>query len=135
MLRLSSLDATSGVDKYRAKSSKALQMLSLRDIFARTALASQWDSRILAAKIKNNWSELLGASSGQEVQMVGVENGILTVSVKNPTWRSNVMLYKATLIEKMNSFLGDEFVQDIVVANSAAPKKRAYFPRAQTKRR
>lgn len=129
LMRLGTLDATSGVDKYRASSKKASLVLSLRDIFARTSLASQWDTRILSAKIANNWATLIGMSSSQDVTMVGVENGVLTVTVKNPTWRANVLLYKQAIIDKINAYLEVDYILDIAVANGVPAKRRPYIPR------
>ena len=64
-------------------------------------------------KAVNVWSEVVGDRVAEISTAEKIENGILTVSVKTPVWRNELVFLKADIIKKLNTALKKNVVKDI----------------------
>jgi len=64
------------------------------------------ESTLLFEKLKTNWEIIVGSTNAKNTKPLGIENGILTVSVSSPAWITQARFYKSSFIEKINSFDG-----------------------------
>ncbi len=60
-----------------------------------------------------SWSEIVGDSVASNAQPSAVRNQILFLEVSHPTWIQQLQFLKPTLLEKVNTFLGESLVRDI----------------------
>ncbi len=63
--------------------------------------------------IWGSWKKIVGDSIASNAQPFAVRNQILFLEVSHPTWIQQLQFLKPTLLEKVNSFLGEPLVRDI----------------------
>lgn len=59
------------------------------------------------------WREIVGDSIASNAQPSLIRNRILFIEVSHPTWIQQLQFLKPTLLEKINHFLKEPFIQDI----------------------
>ena len=59
------------------------------------------------------WREIVGDSIASNAQPSLIRNRILFIEVSHPTWIQQLQFLKPTLLEKINRFLKEPFIQDI----------------------
>jgi predicted nucleic acid-binding Zn ribbon protein len=61
------------------------------------------------------WSDLVGSALGENVKPVSLHRGILTVTVLDPAWATQMRFLSANLISTINDGVGTGTVSEIVV--------------------
>jgi predicted nucleic acid-binding Zn ribbon protein len=61
----------------------------------------------------NRWGEVVGTRIAQETEAVRIEKGVLVVKVKSSVWRNELNVRKREIIERLNTALGQQVVNDI----------------------
>ena len=59
------------------------------------------------------WEEAVGARVAQMTKATRIVQGVLFVQVKTSTWRNELTLRKKEIIEKLNTTVGINVVNDI----------------------
>jgi hypothetical protein len=59
------------------------------------------------------WKEIVGESIALQTQPRSIRNRILFIDVSHPTWMQQLQFLKPTLLEKINTFLGEALIHDI----------------------
>jgi hypothetical protein len=59
------------------------------------------------------WKEIVGESVSVHAQPLSVRNRILFIEVSHSTWIQQLQFLKTTLLEKINTFLGEPLIEDI----------------------
>jgi len=59
------------------------------------------------------WEEIVGESVALHAQPRSIHNRILFINVSHSTWIQQLQFLKSTLIEKINSYLGEPLIEDI----------------------
>jgi hypothetical protein len=59
------------------------------------------------------WKEIVGEPVALHTQPRTIRNRILFIDVSHPTWIQQLQFLKPTLLEKINTFLGESPIQDI----------------------
>jgi hypothetical protein len=59
------------------------------------------------------WNEIVGESVAGHSQPRSIRNRILFIDVSHPTWMQQLQFLKHTLLDKVNTFLGEPLIQDI----------------------
>lgn len=90
-------------------------MKTLTSILDRIIKENNWQDQMLAYDIEENWTEIFGEKAAKMVKLKKYENKVLYLSIKNPTWKMEIMLRKPTLIEKINEIVENNIVEDIVI--------------------
>jgi predicted nucleic acid-binding Zn ribbon protein len=60
------------------------------------------------------WEEAVGKNIARRAKAVSVRGGVLFVTVQNSVWLQELALLKEGIIEKINTLVGSEVVQDIM---------------------
>ncbi|MBP2642332.1 MAG: hypothetical protein H6Q67_219 [Firmicutes bacterium] len=71
------------------------------------------EKRYKAEKIFLNWSNIVGNEIASHSNPGKLHYGILLVSVSNSVWIHHLMTLKESIINKINSFVGEKVVKDI----------------------
>jgi len=86
---------------------------SIRSILEKTIKNLEIDVPLKTYSILGAWNEIVGESVGVQAQPRSIRNRILFIDVSHPTWMQQLQFLKPTLLEKINTFLGEPLIQDI----------------------
>jgi hypothetical protein len=86
---------------------------SIRSILEKTLKNMEIDVPLKTYSILGAWNEIVGESVGVQTQPRSIRNRILFIDVSHSTWMQQLQFLKPTLLEKVNSFLGEPLIQDI----------------------
>ncbi len=67
----------------------------------------------LAAKIINNWSEIVGEKAVRFCRPVAIKNKTLMINVSNSAWLHQLTLSKKQILADIEKFAGDSRIIDI----------------------
>ena len=68
----------------------------------------------LEQKVISNWNKIAGSEMSKLCLPLKIENGILWLSVKNPSWRNELLFIKDKLISRANEFIGRSVLKNII---------------------
>jgi len=86
---------------------------SIHSILEKTLKALEIDVPLKSYSIWGAWKEIVGDSVALQTQPRSIRNRILFIDVSHPTWIQQLQFLKPTLLEKINAFLGEPYIQDI----------------------
>jgi predicted nucleic acid-binding Zn ribbon protein len=72
-----------------------------------------WNSIAKEHRVFTEWSEAVGATISDNARPIRINRGVLVVVVSSPVWAQELSLMKDTIIQRLNSRLGEAIVQDI----------------------
>lgn len=96
---------TSGASKKRASSLGE----ALRELLRNLEIETKVKQHLAAA----SWGKIVGENVAKVTEVDKVENGILFIKVESSAWRNELLFMKRNIIQKINTFLGDEIIRDI----------------------
>lgn len=82
------------------------------------------ETRLEMEKAVVLWEEVVGAKVARRARAEAVRGGILFVRVANSTWLQELSLLKEGIIERLNSLLEAQVVEDIVFRVGTASKEK-----------
>jgi len=85
----------------------------IRSILEDTLKGLEIDGYVKTHSIFFGWKEIVGDSIAQQAQPRLIRNRILFIDVSHSTWVQQLQFLKSTLLEKVNTFLGEPVIQDI----------------------
>jgi len=85
----------------------------IRSILEKTIKSLEIDVPLKTYSILGAWNEIVGESVAAHSQPHSIRNRILFIDVAHPTWMQQLQFLKPTLLEKINTFLGESLIQDI----------------------
>jgi hypothetical protein len=85
----------------------------IRSILEKTFKTLEIDVPLKTYSILGAWNEIVGESVADHSQPRSIRNRILFIDVTHPTWMQQLQFLKSTLLEKVNTFLGEPLIQDI----------------------
>jgi predicted nucleic acid-binding Zn ribbon protein len=86
---------------------------SLRSVLEKTLKSLEIDVPLKTYSIFGAWKEIVGDSLALHTQPRSIRNRILFIDVSHSTWMQQLQFLKPTLLEKINTFLGEPHIQDI----------------------
>jgi predicted nucleic acid-binding Zn ribbon protein len=101
----------------------------IRSILERTIQSLEIEVPLKTYSIFGAWNEIVGESVAAHARPRTIRNRILFIDVAHPTWMQQLQFLKPTLLEKINTFLGESLIQDIrfklgkIVSKVPAPPK------------
>lgn len=104
---------------------------SIRSILDKTLKVLEIDVPVKTYSILGAWNEIVGESVATHSQPRSIRNRILFIDVTHSTWMQQLQFLKPTLLEKVNTFLGEPLIQDIrfkVGKISPTPQKPSKSP-------
>jgi len=85
----------------------------IRSVLENTLKGLEIDVPLKSYSILGAWNEIVGATVAAHSQPRSIRNRILFVDVTHSTWMQQLQFLKPTLLEKVNTFLGEPLIQDI----------------------
>jgi len=85
----------------------------IHSILEKTLKALEIDVPLKSYSIWGAWKEIVGESVALQTQPRSIRNRILFIDVSHPTWMQQLQFLKPTLLEKINAFLREPYIQDI----------------------
>jgi len=101
----------------------------IRSVLENTFKSLEIDVPLKTYSILGAWNEIVGESVAAHSQPRTIRNRILFIDVAHPTWMQQLQFLKPTLLEKINTFLGESLIQDIrfklgrILSEVSAPPK------------
>ena len=86
---------------------------TIHSILERTLKTLEIDVPLKTYSIVGAWNEIVGESVAGHSQPRSIRNQILFIDVAHPTWMQQLQFLKPTLLDQVNSFLGEPLIQDI----------------------
>lgn len=86
---------------------------SIRSILDQTFKSLEIDVPLKAYSILGKWREIVGSAVAEHSQPRLIRNRILFIDVSHSTWMQQLQFLKPTLLDKINSSLGESLIQDI----------------------
>ncbi|MGD0916775.1 MAG: DUF721 domain-containing protein [Thermodesulfobacteriota bacterium] len=85
----------------------------IQSILEKTLKGLEIDLPVRTYSILGAWKEIVGEAVAGQTQPRVVRNRILFIDVSHSTWVQHLQFLKPTLLEKINTFLGEPQIQDI----------------------
>jgi hypothetical protein len=85
----------------------------IHSILEKTLKSLEIDLPLKSYSIWGAWKEIVGDSIALQTQPRSIRNRILFIDVSHSTWMQQLQFLKPTLLEKINNFLGESYIQDI----------------------
>jgi hypothetical protein len=85
----------------------------IHSILNKTFKALEIDRPLKAYAIWGAWEEIVGGPIALQTRPHSIRNRILFMDVSHSTWIQQLQFMKSTLLEKMNAFIGEPYLQDI----------------------
>ena len=85
----------------------------IHSILEKTLKSLEIDVPLRTYSIMGAWKEIVGESVAAQSQPRSIRNRILFIDVIHPTWMQQLQFLKSTLLEKVNTYLGEPLIQDI----------------------
>ncbi len=85
----------------------------IRSVLENTLKGLEIDVPLKSYSILGAWNEIAGAMVAEHSQPRSIRNRILFIDVTHSTWMQQLQFLKPTLLEKVNTFLGQPLIQDI----------------------
>ncbi len=85
----------------------------IRSIIGDVVKRSNMRQRLNISNIFNHWEEIVGTEIYKKTKPERITGGTLYLSVSTSIWANELSLMSDKLIEKINSFIGEEVVKNI----------------------
>ena len=72
-----------------------------------------WQNKLDETKVPQIWDEIVGEKLSKVIKVINVENGIIYVKPDSSTWNTEIRLRAEQIIEKVNSKIGKEIINEI----------------------
>ncbi len=73
------------------------------------------EDKYLIAKIKNNWSEIVGKAVANNTKNIFVEKNKLYIKVESSILKQELSFMKEILADKINKYLEKQIIQEIII--------------------
>ncbi|OPL17526.1 MAG: hypothetical protein AVO38_00655 [delta proteobacterium ML8_D] len=71
------------------------------------------ESKLRISRIFNNWEKIVGSVISKKARPKRLTGDTLYISVESSTWASELSLMSGQLIDKINSFIGEDLVKNL----------------------
>ncbi len=65
--------------------------------------------------LKQNWENIVGNLIASVSIPDRIERNILYIKCNNPSWKQELYFFKDEILEKVNSFIGENIVKDVKI--------------------
>jgi predicted nucleic acid-binding Zn ribbon protein len=77
--------------------------------------ANGLEQKVQEHSVPGYWEEVVGEAFARHAKVERVDNGRLFVSVESAAWRTELMLRREEILQRLNERLGAEIVKEIIV--------------------
>lgn len=90
-------------------------LIKLGDAISQLFKEEKLDEKYSIFAIRNDWEKIVGITFSKHTTQINYLNGVLFVSVDSPIIRSEMAFAKNAIIEKVNKFVANRLVKDLVL--------------------
>ncbi len=88
---------------------------SLKEIINQLIELNDWGEGIAFAKIKEEWIKTVGENFAEHIAPLKLKDGVLHLKADSSTWRTEMLIRKQLLIDKLNSYCGKNIIKSIKI--------------------
>ena len=66
-------------------------------------------------KMPEYWAEVVGTRVASISNVRSFENGVLTVQISEPAWRTEITLRSQVIRQQLNTHIGEDVVEQIII--------------------
>lgn len=88
---------------------------SMQDALRQLVDNSQWGVQLKIVRIKDNWETIVGKTIARYTDQIHVQQGVLHVRCVAGPVKSELNYNKKELANKVNEFLQENFIHDVVI--------------------
>lgn len=88
---------------------------TLKDLIQKMLKSYQIEGRIQEVDLRQNWEELMGSMINKHTRSLYINNQKLYLTVDSSVLRQELSYGKNLIIEKVNDFMGEEVIKDVVL--------------------
>jgi predicted nucleic acid-binding Zn ribbon protein len=88
---------------------------SMQDALRHLVDNSTWGTQLKVIRIKDNWETIVGKTIARYTDQLQVNQGVLYVRCAAGPVKSELNYNKKELAQKVNEFLQENFIHDVVV--------------------
>ncbi len=74
-----------------------------------------YDDQLKRLKVKAYFKELVGEQIARRMTNIYIKNKVMIVEIPSAVMRNELQYVKSGLIEKINTFVGEEYIEEIVL--------------------
>lgn len=74
-----------------------------------------WEEKLVLSQIIINWKSIIGENMFDVVTPKNLENGVLHLTTESSVWRSELLIRKNQIVDKINGFIGKESIKDLII--------------------
>ena len=71
------------------------------------------DEQLLQSKLERSWVEIIGPAAANSVTVTFYKNKVLYLKTHSSTWRTELLLRKREIIDRINQKFENEIIKDI----------------------
>jgi predicted nucleic acid-binding Zn ribbon protein len=90
-----------------------VEPVRMKDALKRVLGSLGLEKRLKEADAISLWPDVVGERIAKVTSVLGFENGVLRVGVKDPIWRQELSMMGAEIKQKLNERLGSKIVEEI----------------------
>lgn len=87
-----------------AERTRKANPVCLGDILVPIVKGIGLDNNLRFQEIQENWESIVGTTNARNTTPHALKDGVLTVTVSSPVWMTQAHYYKASFLEKINTF-------------------------------
>jgi|YNPMSStandDraft_2_1061718.scaffolds.fasta_scaffold16715_3 predicted nucleic acid-binding Zn ribbon protein len=88
---------------------------SLKDLINQLIELNDWTENIAFVKIKENWDQILGKNFAEHIEPKKLKDGVLHLKADSSTWRTEMLIRKEQIIERINFFLNQNLIKTVKI--------------------
>lgn len=88
---------------------------SIGEILRQYLKITQLDNVVFADRIAAVWQETLGDEITQETDRIFLQNGYLFVNLKSPSLKTELLMRRSSIAQRLNEKLGAEVIKTVVI--------------------
>ncbi len=74
-----------------------------------------YDAQLKRLKVKEYFKKLVGEQIAKRIENIYIKDKVMIVKISSAVMRNELQYVKSGLIEKINSFAGEEYIEEIVL--------------------
>ncbi len=74
-----------------------------------------YDAQLKRLKVKEYFKKLVGEQIAKRIENIYIKDKVMIVKISSAVMRNELQYVKSGLIEKINTFAGEEYIEEIVL--------------------
>ena len=88
---------------------------TLKDLIQKMLKSYKIEGKVKEVELRQNWEKLMGTMIDKHTSSIYLKDNKLFLTVDSPVLRQELSYGKTLIIEKVNDFMGEELIKDVVL--------------------